>query len=95
MKERMTRKKLEGSVRYLNQVTGSPTEMFAGDGSRNVGHFYIEKSYTNTYHLSRLRAGGEVTVLRCDGSRSFYDALRAYIDGWRDCLETVEPKDAQ
>lgn len=88
---------IQGSVDYLNKVTHSPTERFNKEGAHNAGHFYYEKSYTNTYCLNRLSNtdGGEKTVLRALGRRSFYNQLRAYIDGWCDCLHSAGANDAQ
>ena len=92
--ERITKKDLELSVQYLNELTGNPTEPYTKIDGRlvaNVGNYHISGAYGgNALHRMHNTSGGISTPLHTGyiPKRELYRVLRAFISG----IETAQNK---
>jgi hypothetical protein len=78
---------LEGLVKIINRITGSPETPWSKDGERmkaNIGNYHLDGAYGG-YSLNRMvsEGGGVSDVFRCGhvSKRELYNRMRAFIDG--------------
>ena len=86
MAEQITKKALQGSIDYLNRISGNPSTPYMGQGddfTHNVGNYHLDGAYGG-WQLVQISPGGV-----CSGitqghkpKRELYYLIRAYIDGF-------------
>ena len=85
--QRITRKDLDGSVNYLNRITGNNPDPSRRENDKwvaNVGNFHISGAYGGvSLHQMGNEGGGIRDVFNCGHvpARQLYELIHAYIKG--------------
>ena len=86
--ERITNATLDGTVRIINRLTGSPEAPYTkgADGrfTANIGCYHIGGAYGGvSLHRMLTDGGGVSDVFRCGHvpKRDLFERMRAFIDG--------------
>jgi len=83
---RITIKKIETRVQYLNELTESPLSTYTKDKddkfTANIGNFHIYQAYGSTgIHRISNQGGGVTTIIGLGTKKECYNQLNALIKG--------------
>lgn len=87
MARRTTMAHLEGLIRRLNRVAGTPETTYNKDGNKwtaNIGNFHLDSAYGGYSLVQMMSEGGGVKdVLHCGFTTKseLYSLIYAYISG--------------
>ena len=85
--QRITRKHLEAKIAYLNDLTGSPGDYWAGDTRQTaIGHYHLDGAYGGwALHRTMNHSGGVRDVFECGhvSARELAALISAYIKGFK------------